>query len=45
VVTIEVPDDEVDRISDALATVGASDVSVLREHGDQPRTVTLRREE
>lgn len=45
VVTIEVDENEVDKTSEALAEVGASDVSVLREHGDQPRTVTLRHDE
>jgi len=45
VVTIEASEDETERVSTALAEVGATEVSVLRESGDQPRTVTLRREE
>jgi hypothetical protein len=45
VVTIETTEDKVDHASEALAGAGATDVSVLREHGENPRTVTLRREE
>lgn len=45
VVTIETSEDRVDNASDALARAGATDVSVLREHGENPRTVTLRRDD
>lgn len=45
VVTIEGDEDSIDEIADALAEVGATDVSVLRGSGDTPRTVTLRRED
>jgi len=45
VVTIETEEDVVDVATNALAMVGATDISVLRETGDQPRTVTLRRDE
>jgi hypothetical protein len=45
VVTIETTEDKLDLASDALATAGATDISVLREHGDNPRTVTLRHED
>lgn len=45
VVTIEADESAVESASEALAAVGASDVSVLRETGDQPRTVTLRHDE
>lgn len=45
VVTIEADEDSVEKISGALAEVGATDVSVLRESGETPRTVTLRRED
>lgn len=45
VVTIEVDEAEVDKTSEALGTVGATDVSVLRGRGDPPRTVTLRHDE
>ncbi|MGD2061142.1 MAG: hypothetical protein PVF87_09775 [Acidimicrobiia bacterium] len=45
VVTVTTDDEGVDLASDALVTVGASDVSVLRERGDAPRTVRLRNEE
>lgn len=44
VVTIEALEQNIDAVTDALAEVGASDISVLREHGDHPRTVTLRSE-
>jgi hypothetical protein len=43
--TIDAAEPEVDFVADMLAKVGASDISVLREHGDQPRTVTLRHDE
>lgn len=43
--TIEASEPEVDHVSDVLAKVGARDVSVLRESGDQPRTVTLRHDD
>jgi len=45
VVTIEADEASVEKISGALAEVGATDVSVLRESGETPRTVTLRRED
>ena len=45
VLTIETSEDQLEAASDALAQVGATDISVLREHGDQPRTVTLRKED
>lgn len=45
VVTIEATEAAVDDVSKALADVGATDISVLRERGDSPRTVTLRRDE
>lgn len=45
VVTVQTDEESVDEVSEALASVGATDVSVLREHGDSPRTVTLRHEE
>jgi hypothetical protein len=45
VLTVEAAEEDVDRVSDALADLGASDVSVLREQGDQPRTVMLRKED
>jgi len=45
VVTIEADEALVEKISGALAEVGATDVSVLRESGETPRTVTLRRED
>jgi hypothetical protein len=45
VVTIEVAEKDVDRTADALASVGATDISVLRENGDQLRTVKLRHDE
>lgn len=45
VLTVTAEEDDVERVSEALATVGATDISVLREHGDSPRTVTRRRDE
>jgi hypothetical protein len=45
VVTIQTEEDSVDNVTEALASVGATDISVLREHGDSPRTVTLRHED
>jgi hypothetical protein len=45
VLTMQTTEDNVDRLSEALAELGASDVSVLREQGDQPRTVMLRKED
>lgn len=45
VVTIEAAEAEIDRTSDALTEVGATDISVLRETGETPRTVKLRHEE
>lgn len=45
VLTITAAEEDVERAADALEEVGASDISILREHGDHPRTVTLRREE
>ena len=43
--TIDAAEPEVDFVTDMLAKAGARDISVLREHGDQPRTVTLRHDE
>lgn len=45
VVTIEVDEADVENTCDALASVGANDVSVLRGRSDPPRTVTLRHDE
>lgn len=45
VLTIETPEEKLDQTTDALVTVGASDISVLRSRGESPRTVMLRREE
>jgi hypothetical protein len=45
VLTVTTDEDSVDGVSEAMAAVGASDVSVLRETGDQPRTVRLRHED
>lgn len=45
VVTVETDEAKVESVSVALADVGATDVSVLRETGDTPRTVTLRHED
>lgn len=42
VVTVDVSEEDIDRVSAALEKVGATDISVLREHGDSPRTVTRR---
>lgn len=44
VVTIEAEEDALDEISEALISVGASDVSVLRGGPEAPRTVTFRKE-
>lgn len=45
VLTVDTTEEELDDVSDSLASVGATDISVLREHGDHPRTVTLRHDE
>jgi hypothetical protein len=45
VLTVTADKDGVDRVSDAMAQVGASDISVLREQGESLRRVTLRRDE
>ena len=45
VLTVTTDEENVDDVSEAMAMVGASDISVLRQHGEQPRTVTLRHEE
>jgi hypothetical protein len=45
VMTIDVTEKDTGFVTDALTEVGATDVSVLREHGEQPRTVTLRHDE
>ncbi|MGD2042648.1 MAG: hypothetical protein PVJ28_03295 [Acidimicrobiia bacterium] len=45
VLSVTAKEDDVDEVSDALAKLGASDISVLREHGSHPRTVTLRRDD
>lgn len=42
VLTVDATEEEVDSVSEALARVGATDISVLREHGASPRTVTRR---
>jgi hypothetical protein len=43
--TVEAPESDVERVSGLLAGLGARDISVLREHGEQPRTVTLRHDD
>jgi len=45
VLTVDATEDDVDVVAEALAGVGATDISVLREHGDRPRTVALRHDE
>lgn len=45
VVTIDTEEPEVEKASDALEKMGATDVSVLREHGENPREVTLRHDD
>lgn len=45
VLTVTADEGDVEEVSDALARVGATDISVLREHGDHLRTVMLRRDE
>lgn len=45
VVTIEAAEDALDETSDALISVGASDVSVLRGGRKSPRTVTFRKDQ
>lgn len=45
VLTVTADEDDVDRVSDAVAKVGASDISVLRGRGDSPRTVTRRHDD
>ena len=45
VLTIETTEDRLEQTSDALAKVGARDISVLRGRADKPRTVTLRGDE
>jgi hypothetical protein len=45
IVTIDATEEEVDKVTAALEKVGATDVSVLREHGATPRTVTRRNDE
>jgi len=45
ILTIDAHEQDVDATTEALATVGASDISVLRGQGDQPRTVTLRHDD
>jgi hypothetical protein len=45
VLTINVDEDGVEQASDALSTVGAAEISVLRERGDQPRTVRFRQDD
>jgi hypothetical protein len=45
VLTIETSEERVDQTSEALAAVGARDISVLRSTGDSPRTVTLRHDD
>lgn len=45
VLTINASEDDVDHVAESLEKVGASDISVLREQGDNKRTVMLRHEE
>jgi hypothetical protein len=45
VLTIETTEERLEQASDALGRVGARDISILREQGDKPRTVTLRQED
>jgi len=45
VVTVEADEEDLDETSDALTEAGARDISVLREHGDSPRIVTLRHDD
>lgn len=45
VVTIEAAEDALEETSDALISVGASDVSVLRGRRESPRTVTFRKDQ
>lgn len=45
VLTIETTEDQLERASDALARVGARDISMLREQGRRRRTVTHRQED
>lgn len=45
VLTVTAEEDELERISEAVATVGASDVSILRGRTDSPRTVTRRHDD
>lgn len=45
VLTVTVEEEDVEGVCDALQSVGATDISVLRGHGDSPRTVTRRRED
>ena len=45
VLTVTAEEDEVERISEAVASVGASDISILRGRTDSPRTVTRRRDD
>lgn len=42
VLTIETTEDRLEQTAEALGTVGARDISVLRSSGVQPRTVTHR---
>lgn len=45
VLTVMSEVESVERVSNAMAQVGASDISVLREQGESLRTVTLRHDE
>lgn len=45
VLTVTAEEGEVDRVLDAMAQVGATDLSVLRGRGEGLRTVTLRHDE
>lgn len=45
VLTIECDEEVFQKVSDALAEAGASDVSILRDDGGQPRMVTHRHDE
>lgn len=45
VLSVDSSEEEVDRVTGTLTDLGASDISVLRESGEHPRTVALRRDD
>jgi hypothetical protein len=45
VITVDANEDQIDGVAEALGRVGATDISVLREHGDRPRTVARRHDD